>query len=230
MTTGATTTSADVRVRLVEALRLDLVGPDASVLSDARMLVEVLPEAPSQWYLTGFLAPSDGPEQARSDDETPEGLDLADDKGGSDDHGEPEKPVARRAFFPSSMGLSFQVPAACKRLEATVEWGDYTPEDRPGAGAVWRRWQRSETVPLALVGAGRRDPVSVPNSSGTRILGPPPPGPPKLLSAYVSFSNPPHPSERMQVVVICDMILAGEEEELLFTGGKVRLKTKQKMF
>jgi hypothetical protein len=46
-------TSAQVRSKLVEALRLDLVGPGVN-LGDAQ---EALSQAPSRWYLTGFLVP-----------------------------------------------------------------------------------------------------------------------------------------------------------------------------
>jgi hypothetical protein len=41
----------DVRSQLVDALRLDLVGPENGTELEA----EVLPQAPSRWYLTGFL-------------------------------------------------------------------------------------------------------------------------------------------------------------------------------
>jgi hypothetical protein len=52
-------TPADVRRRLVEALEADLVGP---FVPDAHPpgAQEVLPIAPSRWYLTGFLAPKGG--------------------------------------------------------------------------------------------------------------------------------------------------------------------------
>jgi hypothetical protein len=51
-------TPVEVRSQLVDALRLDLVGPDA-----ARGLGtpdEILAQPPSRWYLTGFLAPLEG--------------------------------------------------------------------------------------------------------------------------------------------------------------------------
>ena len=56
-------TSADVRARLEEALRLDLVGPPAN--SSHPLAHEQLSEhdRPSTFYLTGFLAPS----RARAD-------------------------------------------------------------------------------------------------------------------------------------------------------------------
>lgn len=43
----------DVRDQLVEALRLDLIGPE----NGSELETEVLPQAPSRWYLTGFLVP-----------------------------------------------------------------------------------------------------------------------------------------------------------------------------
>ena len=46
--------SAEIRGKLVDALRLDLVGP-SETLGDAK---EALPQSPSRWYLTGFLGPA----------------------------------------------------------------------------------------------------------------------------------------------------------------------------
>jgi hypothetical protein len=43
----------EVRTELVNALQLDLVGPG----DDLGFSVEVLSQAPSRWYLTGFLVP-----------------------------------------------------------------------------------------------------------------------------------------------------------------------------
>ncbi len=46
----------EIRSQLVDALRLDLVGPGY----DSELASEVLPQAPSRWYLTGFLVPLEG--------------------------------------------------------------------------------------------------------------------------------------------------------------------------
>ena len=51
-----------VRAGLVEALRLDLVGPD----NDHIFAHELLPESPTRWYLTGFLVPRHAPEEQRN--------------------------------------------------------------------------------------------------------------------------------------------------------------------
>lgn len=54
ITASAHPTSAHVRARLVEALRLDLIGPFPE---DSDYAEEILPESLSRWYLTGFLVP-----------------------------------------------------------------------------------------------------------------------------------------------------------------------------
>ncbi len=48
-----TTKPVEVRSQLVDALRLDLVGPD----NGSDLEAEILPQAPFRWYLTGFLVP-----------------------------------------------------------------------------------------------------------------------------------------------------------------------------
>ena len=50
-----TTTPVDVRVSLQDALCLDLVGPRGSLGTPD----ETLFQAPSRWYLTGFLVPTE---------------------------------------------------------------------------------------------------------------------------------------------------------------------------
>jgi hypothetical protein len=55
------TTPAEIREDLVRALRLDLVGPGRE---DDDLAREVLPQAPSRWYLTGFLVPYEAPAAA----------------------------------------------------------------------------------------------------------------------------------------------------------------------
>ena len=50
--------------QLVNALRLDLVGPE----NDSELATEVLPQAPSRWYLTGFLVPLEASEAQRQDE------------------------------------------------------------------------------------------------------------------------------------------------------------------
>ena len=115
----------EVRGQLVEALRLDLVGPD----NGSGLEAEVLSQAPSCWYLTGFLVPLEADPAQKSDDTAQDEFDF---EGGESDAGDddtiPETPAARRAFFPSSNGLSLLVPETTRRLKVIVQWGDYRPE------------------------------------------------------------------------------------------------------
>jgi hypothetical protein len=92
------TDSADVRARLVQALRLDLVGPEP----DDSQVNEVLAAPPSRWYLTGFLAPSSAPAAQKQDEDAQGELELTEaGRGGDDDDSEPGPQAARRGQFVS---------------------------------------------------------------------------------------------------------------------------------
>ena len=124
----------EVRSQLVDALRLDLVGPE----NGSDLEAEVLTQAPSRWYLAGFLVPLEA-DPAQKIDETSQ--DEFDFEGGDSDPGDddtiPEAPASRRAFFPSSIGLSLLVAESTRRLKVMVQWGDYraeTPEGREKPG------------------------------------------------------------------------------------------------
>ena len=115
--------SVGVRQALVEALRLDLVGPTPGhALAEER-----LPdwERPSKWYLTGFLVPAGAPpEQAADGDENDEVGETPETEGDSEDPAEDGK-GAKKSRFPSSLGLSFLAPGEMGDVEVVVRWGDY---------------------------------------------------------------------------------------------------------
>jgi hypothetical protein len=117
-------TSESIRKELIDALRLDLVGPD----NDHPFANELLPDAPSRWYLTGFLVPTGAPIDQRADETSTEEIDSADDVGGQDDSAPPDKAAARRSFLPSSMGVSILVAPRVETLTVAVAWGDYVWE------------------------------------------------------------------------------------------------------
>jgi hypothetical protein len=123
--TGAT--SETIRAEMLEAVRLDLVGPD----NGHAFAQELLPEWPSRWYLTGFLVPTEAPVEHRSDDTAEEQIDDGgSDADGLDDQATPDQPSAK-SYLPSSMGLSVIVPQGAGELEAVVQWGDYEAEELP---------------------------------------------------------------------------------------------------
>ncbi len=142
-------TSGDVRDRLTRALRLDVIGPDP----DEPQTAEVLPLAPSRWYLTGFLAPWNAPAHQKSDENDAQGeLELTEAAGpGDEEQATSETRAARRGQFPSSMGVSVLVPADASSLRVGVRWGDYKALEQDGRlSGEWRRTERTETVSIQL--------------------------------------------------------------------------------
>lgn len=116
-------TPSDVRSQLVDALQLDLVGPDAT--RNLGTPDEVLSQSPSRWYLTGFLVPLEADETQRAEETSTDEMDEVSDTKGLDDATAPEPAAARRAYMPSSIGLSVLVAPAARHLRVTVRWGDY---------------------------------------------------------------------------------------------------------
>lgn len=120
----SSTTSADVRSHLIDALQLDLIGPAPD---DELHAAEIIPQPPSKWYLTGFLVPHDAPLEVRADDTGDDELNAVSGTGSGDDEATPDSSPARKGFFPSSMGMSLLVPPHTQALQVTVCWGDYVP-------------------------------------------------------------------------------------------------------
>ena len=183
--------SASVRYGLTEALRIDLIGPRPG---DTALQRERLPQAPSRWYLTGFLAPA-GASGAQRAQDAEEELDApAEPMQGSDDSSTPERGSGKRAFLPSSTGLSILVDAETERLDVALSWGDYAPEsgeaaEDDGAGGTkpggdedgvaprrrftpWVRLPRAEKVAIDLSTARIGTPavLEVPGSGGLELV------------------------------------------------------------
>jgi hypothetical protein len=176
--------SVEIREHLVQALGIDLVGPDRGSL----LLNEVLPQSPSRWYLTGFLVPVDADESQKTDETAVEEVDSGGD-GTGDDSVTPEQAAARRASFPSSMGLSLLLPARAEELTANVRWGDYhsldatdTADASPKKESVsvgdegtrtpprWQRTDREEPVQLKLPPPADSSTEKVPGSNGLELV------------------------------------------------------------
>jgi hypothetical protein len=177
-------TSLEVRQQLVEALAFDLVGP----AKGSNLEAEVLSQRPSAWYLTGFLAPFEAGEDQRVDETGTEEVGQGNDAGDLDDASTPEPATARRAFFPSSIGLSLLVPSQARQLQVTAHWGDYRRfEEKPaqekggdGSGdpgakdgtirIVWKRSPRHEKVTLELPEqTSTPQEVEIPQSNGLKL-------------------------------------------------------------
>ena len=164
-------TSLEVRERLVEALKLDLVGPWAGhALAEERLPGWV---RPSNWYLTGFLIPSGTPPERSADADEDDDLGEIPESAGLAEESNEERKAAKKGFFPSSMGLSFLVPREARTLTATVRWGDYAHAEIEGADgkslSVWQREPREVTALVELTGAGETVVHDVPDSGGLQL-------------------------------------------------------------
>ncbi len=161
--------SAQVREELVDALRLDIVGPEAGSPLESEILVQ----PPSRWYLTGFLVPYEAKEEQRTDPAASEQLDMFGSGGGTDDDGSPEKASARKAFFPSSIGASVLVPGNARTLRVQVAWGDYGAigsGETASTPTQWRRTQRSPEMKLDISAGKMQRSHPVPESGGLRLV------------------------------------------------------------
>lgn len=168
------TTPNQVRQHLIDALQLDLVGPTPL---DAAHAEEILDQAPSKWYLTGFLVPYEASVEQRADDTADEEVDEVSRVSAGDDEEVPEKSFARKAFFPSSMGLSVLVPRDATELNVTVEWGDYQPLPKEdGSGEVeklsgcWQRLPRQAELLVPLNSSATPISLNIPNSRGLQLV------------------------------------------------------------
>ena len=158
--------SAAARQYLVDALRIDLIGPRPE---DVHLREERLPQAPSRWYLTGFLVPTGAPPEQRAQD-TEEEMDAPEeDTSGSDDSSTPDRGSGKRNFLPSSIGLSILVDDETRVLDVSVQWGDYTPQsDGPegtsfgqGEGSSGQEADGMEKRQLTWIRRPRRDSLSI---------------------------------------------------------------------
>ena len=172
-------TPADVRHTLIHALQVDLVGPAQPD--------EMLEQSPSRWYLTGFLAPLNASEEQRIDllaNDEPDM--LQDEQHATDDAVPPERPSARRAPFPASLGLSVLLGAEADALDVRLDWGEYhrlepaSPEeaeaDAAGSSSAGEseQWQRTPCqatlcLPLPPAGESRNRTVPVPDQAGLKL-------------------------------------------------------------
>lgn len=111
---------ANVRQKIIEALRDDLMGPNEGE--------EILDENPKYAYLVGVLAPkADGQVSVENEQEVDEDIayeDGSDFTAGEEDDNEP---ISVSSFdMPSSIGISFYVETSLPSINLEVRWGDYT--------------------------------------------------------------------------------------------------------
>ena len=153
---AAPSTPVEVRERLVEALKLDLVGPWAGhALAEER-----LPRLGAPVELVPDRLPDPVGHAAREERRRRRGRRLrarSRSRRASPRRATEERKAAKKGFFPSSMGLSFLVPTEARALTVTVRWGDYAHGGDRGRETASRCPSGSGTPREATVdGAARR--------------------------------------------------------------------------
>lgn len=161
-----------VRSSLLDALQIDLIGPSGA-LGDHR---ELLPQAPSRWYLAGFLVPTDADEDQRYDPNSDDEVDQAPAVASVDENQTPEQSAGKRSYLPSSLGLSVLVSSGKQEMQAIVRFGEYLRIEPDGGfkqGSL-PQWQRNPHEEIVTITCGDKTPaqgvVPVPNSRGVEIV------------------------------------------------------------
>lgn len=166
-----------VRERLVQALQADLIGPFTTEEGPAGS-EEILPVAPSRWYLAGFLAPQEGNTPDAEDADSVNDVLAAGSESQAEDAGAEERPAKRRMRFPASMGLSvFLPPGEGDALEVAVRYADYekielAEETTDKRVLGWRRMPRGPIpISIPLQAAQLAEGIPVPDSEGLMLRG-----------------------------------------------------------
>ncbi|MER9889104.1 hypothetical protein NKJ48_26060 [Mesorhizobium sp. M0114] len=130
------TNSLEVRNKLIDILRRDLIGPNPDL--DQDFAREVLTEKPSRWYVGGFIVPAyDGvapviPDDEETAEETADDL-LANEtldcavEGEVDEKDSTDQPPRDR-FLPSSIGLTVVLPETVSQVTLRATGGNYKTE------------------------------------------------------------------------------------------------------
>ncbi len=139
-------TPVEIRQEIEDLVLADLLGPAGGPEE------EVAEDRVSERYLVGMLAP------ARLQIIPEEHESVSVETGPDIEEGPPEdKETPGKSLFPSSMGLSFCIPAAVNQLRVTAAWGKYdrtdsesltTPEGK--VKKVWKRAQVTNTGELPI--------------------------------------------------------------------------------
>ena len=174
--------SVEIREELIKTLRLDLVGPHESYGNPD----EILDQAPSRFYLTGFLVPVGSIGERRSAEETDDdSLDQITNSLRRDETDAPDRPAAKKKFFPASMGLSFIIADQTKSFDVAISWGDYIRKEAPptvlsgmehataskASRFHWHRINRSENITIKLENADKHTKnIAIPNSGNLTLF------------------------------------------------------------
>lgn len=199
---------AEVRQKIIEAIRTDLIGP--------REDEEVLEENPRYAYLVGMLDAQNDDEDYSSAGEQEVDADMAIEDGEDYTAGEEDdnEPISTTRFqLPSSIGISFYVQSDLNGLNLDVCWGDYSKSSRKYTGkdekehsrAVYTRIPMKETVRVVFADFIRTNdyPLVCDSNVHVHVSRIPLKGGYSLVTAYVvnKRKNPANSTERLMFQV-----------------------------
>lgn len=199
---------AEVRQKIIEAIRTDLIGP--------REDEEVLEENPRYAYLVGMLDAQNDDEDYSSAGEQEVDADMAIEDGEDYTAGEEDdnEPISTTRFqLPSSIGISFYVQSDLNGLNLDVSWGDYSKSSRKYTGkdekehsrAVYTRIPMKETVRVVFADFTRTNdyPLVCDSNVHVHVSRIPLKGGYSLVTAYVvnKRKNPANSTERLMFQV-----------------------------
>jgi len=128
------TAAVNVRAKLIDLMRRDLIGPHPDL--DPDLAREVLQdEKPSRWYVGGFIVPVyDSAKPAATEDEEEASDDLLGSEtldspldGDADEKDAADQPPRDR-ILPSSIALTVILPETVREVTVRATWGDYKTE------------------------------------------------------------------------------------------------------
>lgn len=199
---------AEVRQKIIEAIRTDLIGP--------REDEEVLEENPRYAYLVGMLDAQNDDEDYSSAGEQEVDADMAIEDGEDYTAGEEDdnEPISTTRFqLPSSIGISFYVQSDLNGLNLDVCWGDYSKSSRKYTGkdekehsrTVYTRIPMKETVRVVFADFTRTNdyPLVCDSNVHVHVSRIPLKGGYSLVTAYVvnKRKNPANSTERLMFQV-----------------------------
>lgn len=148
---------ARVRQEIINALRMDLLGPSAED--------EILKENPRNAYILGMLAPS-GDESSKDEyNEQELESDIAYEDGadfsvqGEEDDNEP---ITTTTFIPpSSIGISFYLGKSARDFNIEVSWGDYFKKTEKNVKEDKKTHEQRETEKISYCRVSRKEIINV---------------------------------------------------------------------
>lgn len=160
-----TVAADDIRKRLLEATRLDLLGPAEGPEE------EILTSNLRDRYLLGQLLPRGLPFDPAAFDSAAKA-----DGGPSEDGSTEGDTPASNALLPSSIGVTFCVTAEADEIAVVAEWGRYervkSDEHQTKSGSqrlVWKRRPSGGAVAVALT-EGQIEPLSADAASAGVVI------------------------------------------------------------